>query len=107
MVKDSANAVVRYGVLIENKKAVARQVGWSTIPKGNDLYLRMSGLIWPEASQRLANSAYLTQEPKGNRQIIMFANKPNFRGATKGTAHLLLNAMVYGPGLGSRMIINL
>ena len=107
MVKDGANAVVRYGVLIENKKAVARQVGWSTIPKGNDLYLRMSGLIWPEASQRLANSAYLTQEPKGNGQIIMFANKPNFRGATKGTARLLLNAMVYGPGLGSRMMINL
>jgi len=107
MVKDGANAVVRYGVLAPNKKAEAKQVGWSTIPKGNDLYLRMSGLIWPEASQRLANSAYLTQESKGNGQIIMFANKPNFRGATKGTARLLLNAMVYGPGLGATTAIKL
>jgi hypothetical protein len=67
----------------------------------------MSGLIWPEAQQRLANAAYLTQESKGNGQIIMFANKPNFRGATKGTARLLLNAIVYGPGLGARTAINL
>ncbi len=107
MVKDGANAVVRYGVLSPNKKAEAKQVGWSTIPKGNDLYLRMSGLIWPEAQQRLANTAYLTQESKGNGQIIMFANKPNFRGATKGTARLLLNAIVFGPGLGARTAINL
>lgn len=107
MVKDGANAVVRYGVLAKNKKAKAKQVGWSTVPKGNDLFIRMSGLIWPEASQRLANTAYLTQESKGNGQIIMFANKPNFRGATKGTARLLLNAIVYGPGLGASSPINL
>ncbi|KGJ96940.1 M14 family metallopeptidase [Colwellia psychrerythraea] len=107
MAKDGANAVVRYGVLTKNKKAKAQQIGWSTTPKGNDLYIRMSGLIWPEASQRLANAAYLTQEPKGNGQIIMFANKPNFRGATKGTARLLLNAIVYGPGLGATTVIKL
>lgn len=107
MVKEGAKAVVRYGVLANNKKAQAQQIGWSTIPKGNDLYLRMSGLIWPEASQRLANAAYLTQESKGNGQIIMFANKPNFRGATKGTARLLLNAIVYGPGLGATTVIKL
>jgi len=101
MVKEGANAVVRYGVLVKNKEAEARQVGWSTIPKGEDVYLRMSGLIWPEATQRIVNSAYLTRERKGKGQVIMFANKPNFRGATKGTARLLLNAIVYGPGLGA------
>jgi len=101
MVKDGVDAVVRYGVFVENSKAETQQVGWATTPKGFDLYLRMSGLIWPEASQRIANSAYLTRESKGNGQVIMFANKPNFRGATKGTARLLLNAIVYGPGLGA------
>ena len=62
----------------------------------------MSGLIWPEAQQRFANGVYLTNESKGRGQVIMFAAQPNFRGATQGTARLLLNALVYGPGLGAR-----
>ena len=67
----------------------------------------MSGLLWPEAAQRMSNAAYLTREKKGNGQVIMFANMPNFRGATKGTARLLLNAIVYGPGLGTDAVIQL
>ncbi|WNC68349.1 M14 family metallopeptidase [Thalassotalea nanhaiensis] len=107
MSKRPASAIVRYGVLIDNPKAKERLIGWSTIPEGKDLYLRMSGLVWPEAAQRISNSAYLTRDRKGNGQVIMFANSPNFRGATKGTARLLLNAIVYGPGLGSNQAINL
>ena len=107
MTKGGAESVVRYGVLVNNDKADAKQVGWAVTPKGNDLYVRMSGLLWPEASQRIANAAYLTRESKGKGQIIMFANKPNFRGATKGTARLLLNAIVYGPGLGTEALIRL
>jgi len=107
MVKGGANAVIRYGVLVDNTKAKARFIGWGSVPKGKDLYLRMSGLVWPEAAQRLSNAAYLTHERKGNGQIIMFANMPNFRGATKGTARLLLNAIVYGPGLGANAAIDL
>lgn len=107
MVKEGAEAIVRYGVLVNNKKAEVKQVGWATTPKGTDLYLRMSGLIWPEAAQRLSNTAYLTREPKGKGQVIMFANKPNFRGASKGTARLLLNAIVYGPGLGAKAVLSL
>ncbi len=106
MVKQGANAVVRYGVHVKNAQTKARQIGWSTTPKGEDIYLRMSGLLWPEASQRIVNSAYLTQESKGKGQVIFFANKPNFRGASKGTARLLLNAIVYGPGLGATPPIN-
>ena len=107
MVKDDAEAVVRYGVNVENKKAKASQIGWATIPAGNDFYLRMSGLVWPEAAQRISNAAYLTRESKGNGQVIMFGNGPNFRGATKGTARLLLNAIVYGPGLGTQQALDL
>lgn len=107
MVKDNADAIVRYGVLTKNSKAKERMLAWATIPQGYDLHLRMSGLIWPEAQQRLSNAAYLTRESKGNGQVIMFANMPNFRGATKGTARLLLNAIVYGPGLGAYQPITL
>ncbi|QBY04608.1 peptidase [Thalassotalea sp. HSM 43] len=107
MSKSPTSAVVRYGVLSDNKKAEERLIGWSTIPAGKDLYLRMSGLLWPEAAQRISNAAYLVRESKGHGQVILFANSPNFRGATKGTARLLLNAIVYGPGLGSRAALNL
>jgi hypothetical protein len=65
----------------------------------------MSGLLWPEAAQRIANSAFLTRERKGLGQIIMFSGEPIFRGATLGTNRLLLNAIVYGPGMGTRLNI--
>ena len=69
--------------------------------------MRMSGLLWPEAAQRIANSAYLTHEKAGSGQIILFSGQPNFRGAARGTNRLLLNAVVYGAGLGSRPKITL
>ncbi len=82
-------------------------IGWSTLPQKQELLIRMSGLLWPEASQRLANSAWLTQERKGQGQIILFASQPNFRGAAKGMNRFLLNAIVLGPGLGTSTRIEL
>lgn len=61
--------------------------------------VRVSGLLWPEARARVANSAYLTQESHGSGQIIMFADEPNFRGYFWGTRRLLMNAILYGPGM--------
>jgi hypothetical protein len=37
----------------------------------------------------------------------MFSGEPIFRGATLGTNRLLLNAIVYGPGMGARANIDL
>ncbi len=92
---------VRFGVLDPTAGAKPRQVGWSVVPAGHDLRLRMSGLLWPEAAGRLANSAAVTREQLGNGQVILFANSPTFRASTRGTARLLLNALIYGPGLGA------
>ena len=116
---ENSQAVVRLGVLEKMDKSmwqkivasfkdkpVSRKIGWSSLPDEHQLALRMSGLLWPEASQRIANSAYLTREAKGNGQIILFSSQPNFRGSTKATNRLLLNALVYGPGLGTRVVIN-
>ncbi len=64
-------------------------------------HLRLSGLLWPEARQRLANSAYATVESVGNGQLVLFAAEPFFRGFFEGTGRLLLNAVVLGPGLGA------
>jgi hypothetical protein len=84
------------------KSAAPPRVGWAALPEGYELRLRMSGLLWPEAADRLANAAYLTRESLGRGQVILFASSPVFRGSTMGTARMLTNALVYGPGLGAR-----
>jgi hypothetical protein len=103
-----SNAVIRIGELSVNDKVDSyRTLNWSDIPSGNDLNVRMSGLVWPEASNRIANSAYLTQERYGKGQIILFSGEPNFRGSSLGTNRLWLNAVVYGSGLGTTLNLSL
>lgn len=63
--------------------------------------LRISGLLWPEARARIADSAWLTVERQGAGQVILFASSPVFRGWFTATARLFANAVVYGPGLGA------
>lgn len=63
--------------------------------------VRLSGLVWPEARQRLADGAYCTVERVGNGQVILFACAPDFRGWFRATMRLYANAIVYGPGLGA------
>jgi hypothetical protein len=84
----------------KDKKEPPR-VGWSALPPGTEMHLRMSGLLWPEATHRLANSAYVTRESYGRGQIILFATGPTFRAATLGPTRVMLNAMIYGPGFGA------
>ena len=107
MARSYVDTPVRIGQMIPNNEInKPRIINWSSLPAGNDLNVRMSGLVWPEASQRIANSAYLTRERIGDGQVILFSGEPNFRGATLGTNRLWLNAIVYGPGLGTRSRIN-
>ena len=60
--------------------------------------LRLGGLLWPEARARIADSAWLTAERVGRGQVISFVSSPVFRGSWRGTARLLGNAVVLGPG---------
>jgi len=60
--------------------------------------LRMSGLLWPEARQRWAGTAFVTRERMGKGQIIMFAGSPNMRAYWYGTRQMFVNALLYGPG---------
>ncbi|MCP4655433.1 MAG: peptidase [bacterium] len=112
MAKDRVEAPIRLGYYSpldsggrSEKKAEApgtSRVGWAAVPEGQELRLRMSGLLWPEASHRLAHSAFVTREAVGRGQVILFAASPTFRGATMGTARILTHALIYGPGLGTR-----
>ena len=63
--------------------------------------LRLSGLLWPEARQRWAGTAYATVERRGNGQVILFAADPFFRGYFEGSGRLLSNAILLGPGMGT------
>jgi len=63
--------------------------------------VRMSGLLWPEGRERIADSAYATVERVGSGQIILFANDPYLRAYTEGTGRLMMNAVLFGPGLGA------
>jgi hypothetical protein len=79
----------------------APKPGWSVAPPGHELRLRMSGLLWPEAADRVVHSAYVTREAVGAGQVILFADSPTFRGAAGGTARVFANAVVLGPGMGA------
>jgi len=108
MASSGAEAVVRIGAYSANPSVENKRVlNWSTLPEGYDLNVRMSGLLWPEAAQRIANSAYLTREGIGQGQVILFSGQPNFRGAARGTLRLWLNALVYGSGLGAEPRVDL
>ena len=108
MTSDNAEAAVRIGELINDQTIESsRSINWSSLPAGKDINVRMSGLVWPEASQRIANSAYLTREKVGKGQVILFSGEPNYRGSALGTNRLWLNAVVYGSGLGSNSEIDL
>jgi len=64
--------------------------------------LRLSGLLWPEARGRWQQTAYLTREGLGKGQIILFAGEPHFRAYFHGSGRLLINAILLGPGFGTR-----
>jgi hypothetical protein len=64
--------------------------------------LRVSGLLWPEARERWAHTAYATAESKGSGQILLFTGDPAYRGAHEATQRLLMNCILLGPGCGTR-----
>jgi hypothetical protein len=61
--------------------------------------LRMSGYLWPEVPERLAESAYLWTEGVGQGRVIGFAGDPNFRDIWRGLLPLFANAIFLGPSM--------
>lgn len=64
--------------------------------------MHLGGLLWPEAAARLSRTAYATHEPVGRGQVILFNGPPAFRRWTTESERLLVNAILLGPGLGTR-----
>ena len=63
--------------------------------------IRLGGLLWPEAWERWAETAFVTREKSGKGQIILFAQEANFRAYFLGSGRLMLNALFLGPGMGT------
>ncbi len=57
--------------------------------------LALSGLIWPEAVEMIAETPCLTRERTARGQLICFGWDPVFRGYSLGTQRLLLNAVYF------------
>lgn len=63
--------------------------------------LRLSGLLWPEARERVADSTFATVESVGRGQMILFATDPTFRTWLAAEQRLFFNAVLLGPGMGT------
>ena len=63
--------------------------------------LRLSGLLWPEAKERIAGTAYATVESVGRGQLILFATDPTYRMWLPAVQRLFANAVLLGPGMGT------
>lgn len=63
--------------------------------------LWLAGHVWPDNTERLiAGTAAVVHEPLGAGHLILFRDEPGFRGLWRGSVRLLMNAILYAPGLG-------
>lgn len=100
MAAPPVEAPVRIGVYNPAGEA-GGMLNWAPVPDQHELRVRMSGLLWPEARERIASSAWVTRESVGRGQVILFAHPPAFRAAQLGAMRVLENALVLGPGMGA------
>ncbi|HUF11310.1 MAG TPA: hypothetical protein VMO47_18455, partial [Rhodothermales bacterium] len=105
MATSEIESAARVGLFEPRAGAPAQRVGWSSVPAGHDVFVRQSGLLWPEATQRMTNAPVVTREKLGKGQVILIGFEPNFRGTTAETRRVLFNAMVLGPGMGTEGVV--
>jgi hypothetical protein len=106
MAAPPVEAPVRIGIF-QRADGAGGALNWAPVPDQHELRVRMSGLLWPEARERIASSAWVTRETIGRGQVILFAHAPAFRAAQLGAARVLENALVLGPGMGTSQAVPL
>lgn len=106
MTEGRVEAAMRLGQFVSSDNE-AHHIGWAPVPEGHAVAIRMGGLLWPEARERMVSGAYVTRERIGRGQVILFAHAPAFRAAQLGAMRVLENAFILGPGLGASAVIEL
>jgi len=98
----SAGAGERVPVLVKTDLALMSRQPAETIGRfAGPERIRLSGLLWPEARERWARTSYLSRETIGDGQVVAFLGNPVYRAYFHGTARLLANAILLGPGMGT------
>jgi hypothetical protein len=99
----TAGVPARLPILLDNSRAlIARAPVRVPARFAEKDSLHLSGLLWPEAADRIGRTACVTRERVGKGQVILFAGDPTYRRATLGSERLVLNALLLGPGLGTQ-----
>jgi hypothetical protein len=62
---------------------------------------RLSGYVHPTNLEKIKNSPSLMVSSMGQGRAILFIDDPNFRGYWYGTNRLFINALFFGPQIGS------
>jgi len=84
-----------YQVFSPLKRSEGRNVAFYTGAED----LLVSGYAWKGPSlKQLAFKPYLMYSPMGRGHVIGFTEDPNFRAVCHGTARLMMNAVLTGPG---------
>ena len=98
----SASFEDEFAVLVGGSRSfVARPPATAAVRIAAADELRLGGLLWPEAVERLQDSAWAAVEGHGAGQVVLFAFNPAFRGLFPSGQRLFMNAVVYGPGAGA------
>jgi len=106
MTQGRVEAAMRIGQFVPSEEEVDAS-SWAPVPSGHSVAVRMGGLLWPEAKERIVSGAYVTRERVGRGQVILFAHAPAFRAAQLGAMRILENALILGPGMGASAAIEL
>lgn len=60
----------------------------------------VAGYVWPDNTERLiGGTAAVVDEPVGQGHIVLFSDEPGYRALWRATTPMLMNAILYGPGL--------
>lgn len=86
------------GVLVRSSRVLATGSSTYVVARYDDMG-RMNGSISERNQQRLAGTPFMAHDRFGSGQVIRIAHDVTDRGFMFGNTRLLMNAIVYGPGL--------
>lgn len=98
------------GFGFSDRKVSVYRNGNTFLKPGKNPYTRVAlytskpligGYVHPSTLEKIADSAAILLSGDGQGRVILFSDNPNFRGTWYGTNKLFLNALFFGPVIGT------